>query len=425
LDHLGSTIGAAGPDPNILTFFQSVLVSQGLRTAKYPPLLAYHLPAKLPIAHCNGRLGVEFGAHFVLCTMTSSVHVHVEFTGRLSPSETEEKMQLLASCAQGVSRLKVVVNMHGEHYEEACGRILKSLGSVLGAATCGVRRLALQHFPFDAQNVMLLTTGLVENGSVRELQFSDFWCSAQMAIDGMDLLGQFLSNQDRIQRLEFLDCILLAGRMVGQLAAASTSLETLICKGRFKYDDCVGELLGEIAVVPHLKRLDLLKLTLSHVDVLSCWLGRMTALRYLTISFTIEGWWRNNEFERFMFYKRKHEASLRCKLPGLVSSLRLNDSLHKFVLQDEYGDIPSPWLDHRERVLVYGKRNRRLPEILQTIAVESRDGDISDSAPLLPTLLSVAHNYTRETTIRILFNQMLTTDSIGLMGRPQKRMLRF
>jgi hypothetical protein len=354
--------------------------------------------------------------------MTSNVQVDVSFGMRLSSSEMEEKMQLLASCAQGVSKLKVVFRMYNDCTVESC-RILTCLVSVLGHAKCGIRRLALHHFSFDAQIAMLLTAGLAENRSVRELQFNHFHSAATKVTDGMNLLGQFLSNQDRIQRLEFLDCILLAGRMVGQLAAASMSLKTLIYRDSFQNEGCVGELLGEIAVVPHLKRLDLLKLTLSHVDVLSCWLGRMTALRYLTISFTIEGWWHNNEFERYMFYKRKHEASLRLKLPGLVSSLRLNDSLHKFMLQYEYGDIPGPWLDYQERVLAYGRRNRRLPEILQTIAVESRDGDISDSAPLLPTLLAVSHNYTRETTIRILFNQMLTTDSIGLMGRPQKRIL--
>jgi hypothetical protein len=65
------------------------------------------------------------------------------------------------------------------------------------------------------------------------------------------------------------------------------------------------------------------------------------------------------------------------------------NSLHKFVMQDKYGEVPIQWTNHSERVLVYGKRNRNLPEILRTIAVASSHGQIGDVAPLLPILLTM------------------------------------
>jgi hypothetical protein len=64
-------------------------------------------------------------------------------------------------------------------------------------------------------------------------------------------------------------------------------------------------------------------------------------------------------------------------------------------MQDKYGEVLIQWTNHSERVLVYGKRNRNLPEILRTIAVASSHGQIGDFAPLLPTLLAVSHNYAR------------------------------
>jgi hypothetical protein len=322
-------------------------------------------------------------------------------------------MQLLASCAQGVSILKVAMRHVPPTHEVAC-RIMTCLRIVLGQATCGIRLLALEYLPFDAQIAMLLTAGLAENQSVRQLQFNRLRHGTTSVNDGMNVLLQFLASQDRIQRLQLLDRTVLDGRMVGQLAAAATSLTTLIYKGPFRNAHCVREFLEEIPVLPHLKRLELLKLTHRYVDDLSRRVMRLTALRFLTVSFTTEGAgnevWGNDDDD---FNERSDEVSLSYKLRCLVSSLQMNDSLQEFVLQDEYRRIPVKWRDHSERVLAYGKRNRHLPQILQTVAVDSSNDHISDSVMLLPTLLAVSHQYTRQTTIRILFNHMLTNDSVG------------
>jgi hypothetical protein len=343
--------------------------------------------------------------------MTFSAHMYVSF-GSTSPHEMEENLQLLASCAQGVSMLKLGARMRAEDLEEVY-QIMICLCCVLAQATCGIRRLALTLFSFDAQVAMLLTAGLAENRSVRQLQFNQFNHVTTMVKDGMNLLLKALpSSQARIQRLELLDCTMLAGRMVGQLAAASTSLKTLICHGPFTNVGCVGDLLEEVALSPHLKRLELLKLAHSDLHALFCWMVRMTALRFLTISFAIEGTWSNGiwlDGRNADFNKRNLEASV----PSLASALRLNDSLFEFMLQDNYCTIPSMWTEHNKRGLFYGKRNRHLPEILQEIAGDSSHGHISDSVPLLPSLLAVSHQYARKITIRIVFNQMLTTYSIG------------
>jgi hypothetical protein len=238
-------------------------------------------------------------------------------------------MQLLASCAQGVSILKVDMR-HVPPTHDVASRIMTCLRIVLGQATCCIRLLALEYLPFDAQIAMLLTAGLAENQSVRQLQLNRFRRGTISVEDGMNVLLQFLASQDRIQRLQLLDRTVLDGRMVGQLAAAATSLQTLIYKGPFRNAHCVGEFLGEIPVLPHLKRLELLKLTHRHVDDLSRGVMRLTALRFLTVSFTTEGArngvWGNDDDD---FNERSDEVSLSYKLRCLVSSLRMNDSLQE------------------------------------------------------------------------------------------------
>jgi hypothetical protein len=56
-----------------------------------------------------------------------------------SPDEMENNLQLLsATCAQGVSKLKVVNQLDHTHIDEEC-QGMRRLGSVLCEATCSIR----------------------------------------------------------------------------------------------------------------------------------------------------------------------------------------------------------------------------------------------------------------------------------------------
>jgi hypothetical protein len=82
------------------------------------------------------------------------------------------------------------------HIDEEC-QVMRRLGSVLCEATCGIRRLGLKFFTLDAYSAQLLMAGLAENRTVCKLALS----RCKVKEEGMNLLLQFLSKQDRIRQL--------------------------------------------------------------------------------------------------------------------------------------------------------------------------------------------------------------------------------